>query len=431
MRIGARHLAILLAMTANLRAYTYPDVVRGGGQLIRGNGAKSVAMGSSGVTFSGEPLSGFFNPAGLGWLLRPEAQLAGGMVPVSERVVSTVTGEVPQAFFNGSLHGEFHGAAAAYPFKFGKIGGDGQPENIFAVALGARPIFTFAYDHSINRLDADGAKIGSKHVTGRGQIYGIGAAIAGKFKTVSVGLAFETWTRPTRRIEVKTVTDATSQSPETATSTLTSSKFKSGYTLTFGLAAEITKNLRFGAAIVAPVRVKTDDTTTTRVSTGGATISEVATSTSTTTQIPYQLRAGLSVHMPDFANSSAHFEAVFTNSDRAWVQTADSEITRGPVLAGQRDTIEIRLGAEHWLTDDLALRYGYRFEPWFGNREVNGAFFSAGAGYRVSDRVQLDVAGEFGKRNYRFLDANERFFTKDQRVDETPRRLLFQVRTFF
>jgi hypothetical protein len=51
--------------------------------------------------------------------------------------------------------------------------------------------------------------------------------------------------------------------------------------------------------------------------------------------------------------------------------------------------------------------------------------FTGGFGYKFSDMLSIDFAGEFGKRNY-YGDAA--FFDERQRIDETVTRILVAIR---
>jgi hypothetical protein len=97
--------------------------------------------------------------------------------------------------------------------------------------------------------------------------------------------------------------------------------------------------------------------------------------------------------------------------------------------AGFRNVYEFHTGVEHNLLfgrTEVPIRFGYYFEPFYGNDAYDRSVFTVGTGLHnyPFNGIKFDAGFEFGKRN--FLGDNA-YFAQTKFIDETILNFVFEV----
>ncbi len=388
----------------SLFAFTYPDSTRGIpdfvlsgyqrglGDAVSSVGARSVAMGSTGITSSDEPSTIFINPAGLSTIDSKMFSFGFSVIPVSERI-DTTSKDAP--FYNSQMYYSLDNIALAYPFS-----------ESFQAGLGFFPLYDFQYKHK-KYYYSGGKTTGVKNISATGTIYTLTPAISFKWRSAALGVAYNSWLGK-GETEIKDTTYATSTTAQVSTKTVLTSEIP-GSNIALGSVVHIGQNVRLGLAY------KTSFKADNKYKTMGSTIT-------VTGKAEYSYPSEIGFGLGYFFGSSGENKILIDFLMKNW---ADFRVS-GKKLTGFRNFNELHIGAEHKITQDVLLRYGFYYQPYYAAREFEKVFFTAGVGVNLSTVLSVDIAGEYGKRDYRFIDEQERFWDDDQRVDESIKKILLQ-----
>ena len=182
-----------------------------------------------------------------------------------------------------------------------------------------------------------------------------------------------------------------------------------GVSLTLGGAAQIDERIGVGASIETAPNL--DDDATSWVN---DTVIEES-SGSGDLKLPLRVQGG-------FTYKPRNTLRTTFAGDFVYVPWSDLEDHLNPDVALQ-DTWDIRFGLEHVFYNDLAGRIGFRFAEAYAMEEADRATFTFGFGYIV-EQIQIDLAGEVGKRNSRQepvleRDAGPRIGLGTDRIEDT------------
>ncbi|MQY53111.1 MAG: hypothetical protein GH154_01745 [Firmicutes bacterium] len=376
---------IFFFMASRIEALTYLGVSHLG-DPISGIGARSLGMGGTSIASATDSSSIFVNPSCLGVLEKKEFSVALGIAPVVEKVVT----EDELTYFNSQCYFQLNSAVVTFPVR-----------RKFSLALGLAPLYDNHYQHEKSIFDAGSPseKIGSASINGKGTLYAY--SLGGAWKPTSylyIGGAINFLNGES---SLKS-SSAIYASPPTAITELKSKI--SGFNFTLGGMLCFTDEFRAGFIVNTKGKVndewKMDYPTWTEEG-------------KRELEFPLSYGFGVAYNFVDEVSSTIATEIIFSE----W-----SGFKSG---TNYRDIFEFRIGAEHYLTDVLCLRYGFYFQPFYGSKEFQMVFFTGGMGYKFNDIVSFDFAGEFGKRNY-YGDAA--FFEERQIIDETVMRILVAIR---
>jgi len=377
--------SIFCFLVSRVDALTYLGVSHLG-HPISGIGARSMGMGGTSIASATDSSSIFVNPSCLGVLEKKEFSVALGIAPVVEKVVT----EDELTYFNSQCYFQLNSAVVTFPVR-----------RKFNLALGLAPLYDNHYQHEKSIFDAGspGEKIGSASINGKGTLYAY--SLGGAWKPTSylyIGGAINFLNGES---SLKS-SSAIYASPPTAITELKSKI--SGFNFTLGGMLYFTDEFRAGFIVKTKGKVndewKMDYPTWTEEG-------------KREMEFPLSYGFGVAYNFVDEVSSTIAAEIIFSE----W-----SGFKSG---TNYRDIFEFRIGAEHYLTDVLCLRYGFYFQPFYGSKEFQMVFFTGGMGYKFNDILSFDFAGEFGKRNY-YGDAV--FFEERQRIDETVMRILVAIR---
>jgi len=361
------------------------------GDPISGIGARSLGMGGTSIASAADSSSIFVNPSCLGGLERKEFSLALGIAPFVEKVAT----EDELTYFNSHCYFQLNSAAIAFPLR-GKL----------VLALGLASLYDNHYEHEKSIFDtgSPGKKTGSASIDGEGTIYAYSLGGACKLTPYLYLGGAITLLNGEKSLKNKCTIYA---SPPTAITELKS--MISGFNFTLGGMLCFTEEFRAG--FIVKTRGKVGDRW------------KVEYSTSTEegkTELKFPLSYGLGVAYTFVDGISSTIAAEFIFNE--WSGFESREELNNSI---SRNTFEFRVGAEHYLSDVLSLRYGFYFQPFYGSKQFQMVSFTGGLGYKFNDTISIDFAGEFGKRNY-YGDAA--FFEDRQRIDETVMRILVAIR---
>jgi len=376
---------IFCFLVSRANALTYLGVSHLG-DPVSGIGARSLGMGGTSIASATDSSSIFVNPSCIGVLDKKEFSLALGIVPVVEKVVT----EDELTYFNSQCYFQLNSAALAFPVR-----------RKLVLALGLVPLYDNHYEHKKSIFDAGspGEKIGSASISGEGSLYAYSLGGAWKLTPyLYIGGAINLL-QGERSLKNRYTIYA---SPPTTVTELRSKS--SGLNFTFGGMLCFTNEFRAG--FVVKTRGEVEDRWKVNYSTS---IEEGKTEL----KFPLSYGFGVAYNFVDKISSTIATEFIFSE----W-----SGFESG---SNYGDTFELRIGAEHCLSDALSLRYGFYFQPFYGSKQFQMVSFTGGFGYKFNNIVSVDFAAEFGKRNY-YGDAA--FFEERQRIDETVTRILVAIR---
>ncbi len=376
---------ILCFLASKVDALTYLGVSRLG-DPISGIGARCMGMGGTSIASATDSSSIFVNPSCLGVLKKNELSLALGIAPVVEKVIT----EDELTYFNSQCYFQLNSATLAFPVR-----------RKWVLALGLVSLYDNHYEHEKSIFDADspGEKIGSASISGEGSLYGY--SLGGAWKLTPYLCMGGTVNLLYGERSLKNRCTIYASPP----ASVTELKSKSSG-LNFTLGGMLCFSDEFRAGFIVKTRGKVEDRW------------KVNYSTSTKEgrkelKFPLSYGFGVAYNFVDEISSTIAAEFIFSE----W-----SGFESG---SNYGDTFEFRIGAEHYLSDALSLRYGFHFQPFYGSKEFQMVSFTGGLGYKFNNIVSFDFAGEFGKRNY-YGDAT--FFEERQRIDETLTRIVVAVR---
>lgn len=146
-----------------------------------------------------------------------------------------------------------------------------------------------------------------------------------------------------------------------------------------------------------------------------------------TFEIPSQYGAGIFIKSLFGYDTFFAFDFIYKNWEDTIIEPAGgNEYTP----AGFHNTYEFHTGVEHILIfrkTKVPVRFGFYFQPFYGNDAYDKAVFTFGAGlwgYPLPE-LKLDFGVEFGKRNY--LGDNA-YFDRTKYIDETLLNFVFEVK---
>lgn len=372
-----------------LYAFTYPDSVRGLGDMVEGCGARSLSMGSTGITSSDEPSTIIINPAGLSTIDSKMFSFGFGLVPVTERV-NTTSKNAP--FYNSQSYFHFNNIALVYPLGSVQFG------------FGFFPVSDFQYKHKMNVYS--GGKLASfDEITSEGTVYTITPACSLKYSVFSLGLSYNSISgkQVIKYKEVIYYSTYTQTTTDKITSDIPGGQMNIG-TIVF-LGQNMRLGLNYKPSFESKVKTKYDE-------------NGVKSSTDTKLTYPSEMGFGLGY----FFGSQGENKLLVDFLVKNWAELR----VWGKKVAGVRNFTELHIGAEHSISQDVLIRYGFYYQPYYAAKEFEKVFFTAGVGLGISTVLSVDIAGEYGKRDYRFIDDQERFWDSDQRIDETIKRVVVQ-----
>jgi long-subunit fatty acid transport protein len=117
-------------------------------------------------------------------------------------------------------------------------------------------------------------------------------------------------------------------------------------------------------------------------------------------ELPYQIGFGVNYNFNDDNKSVMMFDMIFSNwaDSRYWV-TKINGVSQGNVKIKPlfKNVTEYRFGFEHMLEENLAMRYGFSYQPDYPNPSEALPAVSIGAGF-VVNQVIVDIGGEYAWR---------------------------------
>jgi|GEM_PF-702021 len=393
LRAPAAALVVLVAAlsAAGASGYTLPGV-RSFGDPVSGQGARSMAMGGTGI--AADPGLGrlFVNPALLGFARRGRIEASLGVARPGE----VRTQEVFDSFDN--TVGEATLAANTSYYIRPALWGVMQPLGRFVVAAGGRERYDFDYDFHQEIRDNFYYRLGSRDLVVRGGLYEWSLGV-GMCPSASVGLGAAVnllrgdaeW-----RWEVE---DSSVDTTETSSANL------DGWDVTVGAAARIGERVVLGLMARRGAEVGWE--------------AESGSIDDATVDYPPLLGAGLEV------TPANQFPAILS-WDVLYIPWSD--LTVDGEEADLDDVWEVRFGVEHEMTDGLLVRIGFRWEPSYVNEEIAQAVVATGLGWEVKG-FGIDLATELGRRGYRSSEvtASDVDFPEPVEVEETLVRLAATV----
>jgi len=384
-RIVSMILGISFFLVSRVDALTYLGASHSG-DPVPGIGARSLGMGGTSIASAIDSSSVFINPSCLGTLDRKELSLTVGIAPIVEKIVT----EDELTYFNSQCYFEINSIVMAFPVK-----------RKLVLALGLAPLYNNKYLHEKTLFDpvSPGEELGSASIQAKGALYSYCCGGAWKLSPyLYIGGSINL-------LQGKTIFENSSivyVSPPAAITALESRI--AGFNFNLGGILCFTDEFRAGFSVRTRGKLKEKWKVERRNST---------TEGERDLKSPLTFGFGLAYTCLDEYNSIISAEFMFNQ----W-----SGFKTG---TNYSDTLEFRVGAEHYLADGLCLRYGFYLQPFYGSKQFQIVSFTAGLGYKFNHILSLDLAGEFGKRNY-YGDAA--FFEERQRIDETLTRILVAVR---
>jgi hypothetical protein len=172
-----------------------------------------------------------------------------------------------------------------------------------------------------------------------------------------------------------------------------SSSTMTGIATRFGISSQINNRLRLGVAYQPKATLDREwdgDAPTQGTDSVAGPLSALWEETPTQYIVPSRLRLGLlfQPRNPFRTNFQVDVEFInYTEMDRFY-----------------EDGYAIRVGMEHYIGRAAPLRLGFSHQTARQNRSISLPTISAGTGFTVINNVTIDLAGEYGKREYLDLD---------------------------
>jgi hypothetical protein len=408
-------LAVLALGAGVARATTFLD--SGFGTPHGGVTARSLAMGSTGISLHQGSDALFFNPA----VLVPsasklEVDLSGNMVHASEdRLVplyDSFLSYVDDAIvaLNRNVYGSVQGGAV---YRL-------PNEHPMAIGIGVFERYDFNYDYFEEARDPDSQSqprdriIEERTIGTDGSLWsvsvGYGAEIASH---VQLGLSGHRYFgTPKRSIRVQNYD----------TGTLTSDTVEQslgGWGWTVGAWGRPSERIDVGVSFEGPFKVD-GDFKRVQETASGAVDTVTTTALNRTIDYPGTLRFGFTYHPRNL------LRAIFAvELERRYWESLDTPVVGvfGDSL-NLRDTWDLRVGIEHVFYNDLPLRFGFRYLENYADTESARSIYSVGLGYRFG-RLGLDVTGLYARQTSRqpfLFDPSYGAFpapASDERVEDS------------
>lgn len=381
------------------------------GDELRGNSARSLAMGGTAIASSNDSTALFTNPAVLSQMKSGnEISVSPGFATVFYRRTH------PDAKFTSDSNTLFNlqsfSASARLPkFSFLTV----------AVGWNAASNFDFDFEEESTRDRHDqensGIMSGVDKIKMRGNLAQWSAGVSVKpFQWISFGGAY---LRPGGRIKSETtfLTVKTGQSP--VTQKLEWTNEFSGAAFLAGMAVHISPTLILGSFYQPGFDLEISSTSN---FIQGSTLRNSAKSDSVF-QFPDRYGAGVLYGFGGSEKNLISADLIYSRWEtcRRTMNVLNNVSTHTHTNPYFRNTIEFHLGYEYWIKDKFPLRLGFYYVPdYVRSPESATSFFTAGTGYEWKD-FTVDLAGEFGRRTI----SQDQFFASNQRDEVVDTRFRF------
>jgi hypothetical protein len=383
-------LALALAPVAG--AVTFLDTSFG--TPVGGTSARSLALGSTGVSLLTGSEALFFNPA----VMIPEARY--GIVDLTIGVTQATEDRlVPLYDSFDSFVDET--SVALNRNSYGNISGGAiwrlPAETPMAIAVGVFERFDFDYDYFEEfrdpNVDSDPRDqlIQEREWTVDGKLWTTSIGYAAELlKDVRFGGSVHRWSGDVQR-------DINVNDFQTSRHRIdTVQQELEGWGWTVGAWGRIGERVDLGASFEGPVALDGARTVTAQTGAVGQIDSTTSTGASAEVDYPAAVRLGGTYHPRNALRTTFTLEM----ERRFWEQLDTPVIGAVGDTVRVRDTWDLRMGLEHVFYNDLPVRFGFRYLENYADPESERAIFSAGIGYRVGG-FELDVTGLYHRQTSR------------------------------
>ncbi|MEW6040805.1 MAG: hypothetical protein AB1633_04720 [Elusimicrobiota bacterium] len=239
-----------------------------------------------------------------------------------------------------------------------------------SVGAGIVPVYDFSYNFERSERDKSYVVTSSTRVENSGAISKTAIGVSVKpVEWLSAGISFNLHSGLQRSFIESLYPLETSRNYKS-----TVSKTISGNSISIGLLSEI--NQRFTAGL--------NYQTSSRMTFKGE-------SDESRVTYPSVVSLGIEYQPPSLLSTRVGADVLFTRwGDDFKVDGASSSF---------RNTLEVRFGVEHYVKNNIPVRFGLSYVPWYGNKNVATIMFTAGTGARYK-KMKFDIGGGVGKREY-------------------------------
>lgn len=415
-------MAIVLWIGAGAaHATTFLDT--GFGTPRGGSTARSLAMGSTGISLRQGSDALILNPAALvPGLQGLQLDLTGTLLHTSEdRLVplyDSFDSYVDDAVvaLNRNVYGNAEGGAV---WRL-------PSEHPMAIGVGFFNRYEFAYDYFEEARDPDSQSqprdriIEEREIAVEGSLWSVSAGYGAEIvPRVQFGLAGHRYFGEPKRTVAIVNYDTDSRESDTVEQSL------GGWGWSVGAWGRPSERIDLGVSFEGPFSVDGDYLHQQQTVTGTA---DTTTTTALSRSIDYPgaLRFGFTYHPRNRlnANFAVEFERRFWES----LDTPTASVFGDSLRL--RDTWDLRVGLEHVFYNDLPLRLGFRYLENYADSESARSIYSVGMGYRLG-RLGLDVTGMYARQTSRqpfLFDPSYGAFPapgSDQRVEDSVTQVVF------
>jgi hypothetical protein len=364
------------------------------GTPVGGASARSLALGSTGVSLHTGSEALFFNPA----VLVPDARygevdLTVGvtqanedrLVPLFDSFDSFVDETV--VALNRNTYGTASGGAVwrvpgAWPM---------------AIGAGVFERFDFDYDYTEEFRDPNSQNmprdriLQNRELRVDGRLRTLSAGYAAEILTgVQTGASLHRWIGDVKAVErVQDFTNGRRRADSIE-------QDLEGWGWSVGAWGRVGDRIDLGASFEGPTTLDGDRSVVLRSGAGSQPDSVVTTASSPETEYPGVLRFGATYHPRNVLRTTFSIEM----ERRFWEQLDEPVIGIPGDTVQARDTWELRVGLEHVFYSGVPLRFGFRYLENYADAESERAIFSAGVGYRIAG-FAVDVTGLYHRQTSR------------------------------
>ena len=356
--------------------YTYPGI-NSFGDPVRGFNARSLGMGSVGIAGVNDPSALFSNPAQLSSLSERQLSVSLGLVPLSEEIISY--GVSSPRFYNEPVW------LAANQISIGLP----QTENL-VMAFGVAPRFDLRYSR-MKDIYIAGKYQEQENIISDGQIFGLNYGLAWQSGWLTVGGALEyLWGGQNYLWEYLDYYYGTRRYYQARANLR-------GMDGRLGIDVKLGKKTALNFVYNSPADI-TDNWDILNATTAG--VSPTTDSGQYQFKFPASYGLGLVYRVEEPATEIV---AEILKSEWSQVKRQVYNSQTGsyePADISLKDVVEIHFGVEHYLSENLPLRYGFYLLPYEGDDRFQFLTFTAGLGLVLGRNAQLDFGLEFGRRNF-------------------------------
>ncbi|HRY29789.1 MAG TPA: hypothetical protein P5079_07095 [Elusimicrobiota bacterium] len=416
-----RRTLLVLTMTAALSGAgrlwgeTYLGV-REFGDAVCGAGARSVAMGSTGLARARQAAVFRMNPAVLNDLEKREISVTPGPVFVTEKFVEASS----ETRFRNQEELQINEVTVALPLK----------SNRLWFAVGASPAYDFNYEEAYTLYSSTGSPSSDIRLKDSGVLWAVTPAISvGLSDTFSLGVAYDFWTGQEKlgvtrfQYNAAYAVDSHEKADYSGGAARVGFRWKASDKFSFGAmyqpSGKLTRDFDFINS-TAPEKNRSGSDTWDMPAQWGFGISyflEGEHATEAVMEVRQTLWGAVKVDGQK-VNKLAATKPIFQETS-GYMFSGAGAVPLAP--RSYSDVTEIRVGVEHTLTEQWQIRFGFHHLPYFADRTVEATYFTGGAGFQPNESWAWSLAGEFGKRDFK---GENLFFDVTRRVDETFRRFL-------